>query len=159
MMEIMNHYKATKVRIAKVYDGLNLKIIKSKKSTYTQVKVSDDFEKVEQHIFINKDSLIFITKYPNKIPAEQMPAATDLILESNQNMVVGSIDVEQDEGSVRFRSTLYNTKDCPVDKKAIKHNIMLGFYMAGRIHEDIYQQLSKTSWKNGGKSSDDGMYL
>lgn len=55
--------------------------------------------------------LLFYSLYPNTVPEERRSAVAEFVVRANDDLILGNFEVDMDEGSVRFKTSLDVSED------------------------------------------------
>ncbi len=100
--------------------------------------LSDDLDGVIQTILRVNDHLVFTTNYPAHIGTEHYEDVCREVRSLNLRAIMGSFLIDDDDGTIRFRSAVSLRGWWQPPRATIEENINLGLYSISLFHNEIW---------------------
>ncbi len=141
--------KNSKKTVKKAYDKLDIKVGYDQKNSfvYTSVKFGESEEPVRQFVRIGERELTFLTLSPKSVGSSEIDSVCNEILGLNYNMIMGSFDIDREDGEVHFRSTVA-LDGSKASTEVVKRHILLGFSSIRQFQKEVWQKHCGSDGKN-----------
>jgi len=102
--------------------------------------LSEDLSGVLQCVVHTKDHLVYNTAYPQNVEPKYLGPVCMELLDINNRAMTGSFDVDREDGSVAFRSTVSLLGNTKPSKEVLREQIELGLASIVMFHRTVWMR-------------------